>query len=75
MLQSSLLRLLIRNLTERLPLLRTDPAHAQPALLEHLHVLQRTPRLTQLAQLLEANRHGKLLSKLDVDQAPADIVL
>lgn len=75
MLQSSLFGLFIRNLVERFPLLCTDPAHAQPPLLQHHHILQRTAGLAQLAQLLEADGHGELFPELDVDQAPADVVL
>jgi hypothetical protein len=75
MLQPRLLSLLIRNLIKRLPLLRADPAHTQPPLLQHHHVLQRAAGLAQLAQFLEANGHGELLPELDVDQAPADVVL
>lgn len=75
MLQPGLLSLLIRNLIKRLPFLRADPTHTQPPLLQHHHILQRATRLAQLAQLLETDGHGELFPELDVDQAPADVVL
>lgn len=67
MLHPRFLGFLIRHLTQRLPLLTTDTAHTQSRLLQHLHVLQRTTRLTQLPQLLKRNGHGELLAELDVD--------
>lgn len=70
MLQPLLLGLLIRNLTQRLKLLGTHPTHTQPRLSQHLHILQGTPRLAQLAELLEADLHGKLLAEGDVDEVP-----
>lgn len=75
MLLTSVLGLLICQLTQRLPLLGTDPTHAQPRLLQHLHVLQRAAGLAQLAQLLKRDGHGQLLAELNVDEAPAGRVL
>lgn len=63
MLQTLLLGLFIRNLTQRPKLLGTHPTDAQPALPQHLHILQRTARLAELAELLETDLHGELFAE------------
>lgn len=71
MLQPSFLCLLVRNCTQGLPLIAAHSAHAQPRLLEHLHLRQGAARLAQRAELFEVDGHSKLLAKLDVDETPA----
>lgn len=70
MLQSRILGLLIRQLTQKPKLIATDLTHTKPRLLQQLHRLQRTTSLSQLFQLLETNLYSKLLSELDVHQVP-----
>lgn len=75
MLQPSLLCLLIGELAQRLPFAAADLADTDPGLLQHLHLGQRSAGFSQLAQLRQVDGHGELAAKLDVDEAPARVVL
>lgn len=75
MLSSSLLSFLISKLTQSLPLGAAHSAHAEPRLLEHLHLLQGLPRFTQFSEFGEVDGDGELGPELDVDEVPPGLVL
>lgn len=73
-LQPGILGLPVGQLAQRAPLVPADPAHAQPRLLDQLHLGEGPARGAQVAELGEEDGHGELAPELDVHQAPPGLV-
>lgn len=75
MLQPCLLCFLVRELTQGFPLSLTHPTDTQSRLLQHHHIRERSTRLAQVAQLLEADGNSELLAERDMHEVPFGLVL